>query len=236
MIVPLQESITANTSLILFSLMGAIALVLVIACVNVANLTFIRAARRARELAVRVAMGASRWRLIRQLLIESLLLAFCGGALGVLFAYWGRDLLVALCPADLPRIREVSLDENVLAFSLALSLATGLLCGIIPALKASKPALNRALKESGAGWSSSAPRRAFSGLVILEVALAFLLLVGAGLFFGSFRRIFSVDPGLNPAGVLSMRILPAWNLSTPQANGGRFSSAPCWRTLKRCRV
>ncbi|MEK7678516.1 MAG: ABC transporter permease [Verrucomicrobiota bacterium] len=205
-ILPMIESLVGDARLPLIALMGAAGFVLLIACLNVANLILVRTAARETELAVRSALGASRRRLNCQLLTESLTLALAGGAVGVALAVWGTDLLVSLIPQDLPRLAEVGVDGRVLAFSLALSLLTGGLCGSAAAWNASKLNLNQALKAGGGGGLTGAPRRVAGGLVVLEVSLALLLLIGAGLFLRSFHRLSSVDPGFAPGNVLTMQI------------------------------
>lgn len=204
----LREEVVGKTQLSLLVLFGAVALVLLIACANVAGLLLARAAARQRELAVRTALGAARLRLLRQLLTESLLLSLLGGALGLGLTVAGLDLLVALAPADVPRLSEVTVDERVLAFTLGVSMLTGLLFGLIPAWKGTRTDLTVALKEGGAhgatlGWSQQRWRNA---LVVAEIALAVVLLAGAGLLVRSFNRLRVVDPGFNTQNLLTMHI------------------------------
>ena len=190
--------------------MASVAFVLLIACANVANLMLARASGRQREIALRAALGASRWRIIRQLLTESSIVALLGGALGILVAVWGLDALRAANPGDAakfaPGWHQLGINFTVLVFTLALSLLSGLLFGLAPALEVSKPNLNDALKE-GNRQSSGGTHWLRSSLVVLEVALSLVLLVGAGLFFRSFLTVFKTDPGFNPDNVMTMSLM-----------------------------
>jgi putative ABC transport system permease protein len=202
----LQDEITGGYRVALWLLLGAVVLVLLIACANLANLLLARATARQREIAIRAALGATRFRLVRQMLIESLLLAFIGGALGVLLAIVGSKALLSLSPADLPRVSEVNIDGRMLLFSLTLSLLAGLLFGLAPAWQATKTNLNLELKEGGRSGSSGAAGRLRNALVVAEVALSLTLLVGAGLLIKSFTRLQSVNPGFTPDKLLTVRL------------------------------
>src|SRR5215510_14611908 len=193
----------------LLALFGAVALVLLIACANVANLLLGRAAMRQKEMAIRAAMGAGRGRLVRQMLTESLLLSLLGGATGLLLAVWGVDALVRLAPDDFHQIRESGVDGTVLGFTFLAALLTGLVAGLIPALQSSQIDLNEALKE-GACQAAFLRRRGLGrvspSLVISEVALTLVLLTGAGLVIKSYLRVLAVDPGYDPKNLLTLRV------------------------------
>ncbi len=184
----------------------AVALMLLIACANVANLMLARATTRRREIALRFALGASRWRIIRQLITESLILALFGGAFGVLLATWGVNLLSKLNTGDLSRMDEVSIDGRVLGFTFLITLFVGIVSGLLPALQNSRFALNEALKEGNRISSAGSGGRLRRSLVAAEVALALMLLVGAGLIVRSFTRLTSVAPGFDPHNVLTFRM------------------------------
>ena len=185
-------------------LLGAVAFVLLIACANVANLLLARAAARQKEMAIRGALGASRARVVRLLLTESVVLAVLGGAVGLLLAIWSLDLLVSLKPANLPRLAEIGINRTVFIFTFAISVVTGIVFGLVPALQASKPDLNEGLKESGRGATGSPRRHQVRALLVVsEVALSLVLLVGAGLMIRSFARLLAVDPGFKADHVLT---------------------------------
>src|SRR5689334_3598792 len=190
--------------------MGAVAFVLLIACANVANLMLARASGRQREIALRAALGASRWRIVRQLLTESVIVALLGGLLGILVAVWGLDALRAANPGDAARFApgwcQLGINVPVLAFTIALSVFSGLVFGLAPALQVSKPNLNESLKE-GSRQSSGRSHGLRSSLVVFEIALSLVLLVCAGLFFRSFLTLFKTDPGFDPDHVLTMNLI-----------------------------
>jgi predicted permease len=206
-LVAAHEAAVGDMRPTLILLLGAVCFVLLIACANVANLLLARAASRQREVAIRTALGASRGRLVRQLLTESLVLAVAGGAVGLLLAVWGKDLLVAFVGDQIPSYVKPDIDARVLGFTLLVSLLTGIVFGLAPALQASKPGLNELLKEGGRGSTGGASRhRIRRALVITEVALALMLLVGAGLMMRSFERLQAFNPGFEADNLLSVRM------------------------------
>ena len=216
-LVALHQQVVGKVRMALLVLLGAVGFVLLIACANVANLLLARASARQREMAIRAALGASHWRLVRQLLTESLLLAFGGGALGLLLARWGVALLLAISPDTLPRAGDIQLDTGVAGFTFLVALLTGIGFGLLPALQASRPDLNETLKEGGRSGAGSPHQRFRSSLIVGEVALAFVLLIGAGLLLKSFVRLVGVDPGLDPQRVLTMDIkLPSTKYTSLQ--------------------
>jgi predicted permease len=208
-LVPLREQLVGNVRPVLWGLLVAVGLVLAIGCANVANLFLARASARRQELTVRVALGASRGQLVRQFLTESVLLALAAGVLGLLLALWGMDALLELAPAELPRLAAVRMDGRVLAFTLLVSLGTGVLFGLVPALQASSPHLEGVLRQGGGGRFSAGHHRSRSALVVGEVALAVVLLISAGLLLRSLWRLQAVEPGFRSEGVLT------WTLSLP---------------------
>ena len=205
----LREEVVGNVRRGLLVLLGAVLFVLLIACANVANLTLARGASRQKEFAIRAALGASRLTLVRQLVVESLMLSMAGGSLGVLLAMWGVEALNKLNPGNIPRLSEVRLDWRVLAFTLLVSILTGVLFGLVPALQTSKLDLHADLKEGGRGASDGVSGSHLrNALVITEMALALMLLIGAGLLITSFWRLHRVDPGFQPEGLLTMALAP----------------------------
>ncbi len=217
-LVPLKEQLVGDVRLTLLLLLGAVGFVLLIACVNVSNLLLARSTGRTREFAIRAALGAGQWRLLRQLLTESLLLALGGGVLGLLLAAWGTQAALGVLPTALPRAHEVGLDSRVLFFTLAISLLTGVLAGLAPALKVSQWRLADTLKESGRSGGGSR-HRAQGVLVAVEMALALVLLVGAGLMIRTLSALWNVDPGFRPDNVLTfaLNFPPSLRTATPEA-------------------
>jgi putative ABC transport system permease protein len=203
---PLTNVVVGDVGLALYILLGAVGFVLLIACANLANLMLARVGARQKEIALRTALGASRFRIIRQLLIESVTLAVGGGVIGLLLAFWAVKWVVSLSADTIPRVREISVDPRVAAFTLAVSVITGLLFGLAPALQVSRPDLTDALKESGRTTASHRTNRLRSALVVSEVALSLVLLVGAGLMIRSFAKLNQIDPGFKPAQVVTLGV------------------------------
>jgi putative ABC transport system permease protein len=204
-VTPALENVVRDVKPALFILPGIVGFVLLIACANVANLLLARATTRQKEMAIRTALGASRWRIVRQLLTESLLLSFIGGGLGLLLASWGVKLLVAISPNSIPRSREIMVDNRVLVFTIVVAALTGVFFGLVPALQASKPDLNETLKDAGRG--STGRRHVLrNALVVAEVALTMVPLMSAGLMIRSFYRLQQVDPGFNGDHLLTFNI------------------------------
>ncbi|SPE36297.1 conserved membrane hypothetical protein [Candidatus Sulfopaludibacter sp. SbA3] len=200
----MRDAMVGNVKVMLYVLLGAVGLVLLIACANMANLLLAKATARTREIAIRAAVGASRVRIVRQLIVESLLLAGMAGAAGLLLALWGSSALVALAPTNVPRLAETGIDGGVLAFTFAVSLLASLLFGLAPALQASRIDLNDALKQGAARMVGGAAHRLRGGLVVAEVALSVVLLAGAGLLIKSFQTLQSMPLGFHPDHILVM--------------------------------
>ncbi|HEX4666937.1 MAG TPA: ABC transporter permease [Chthoniobacterales bacterium] len=220
-LVSLKKQAAAGSERTLSVLMAAVECILLIACANVANLLLARGLGRQKEIAIRRALGASRWRIMRQLLSESVLLALVGGSLGILFAIWGSDLLLAIAPTSLPRLSEVQIDGGVLLFTLLVSLLTGVLFGLAPALQSSRIGLSEKLKEGDRG-STAGHARLRNGLIVSEVALALILLIAAGLLIESFAQLARVRPGFNPESVLTFNIALPDNPYEDRAKAAAF--------------
>lgn len=206
-LLPLLESTVSRIKPALLVLLGAVAFVLLIACANVANLLLARATGRQKEIAIRTALGAGRWRIIRQLLTESVLLSILGGVLGLLLANWSLSILMKFVPQNLPRMNDVALDSRVFIFAAAITLLTGIIFGLVPALQASKPNLNDVMKDGGRGSTEGGHRQVVrNALVVLEVTAALVVLVGAGLMIKTFIRLQQVDTGFNPDHALTVAV------------------------------
>jgi putative ABC transport system permease protein len=213
---PLRDHLVgAVTRSWMLMLLGAVGIVLLIACANVANLLLARAAAREREVGIRAALGAGRWRLIRGLMVESLTLSIVGTILSVVLAWWAVQILRTSMPEGVPRVAAIALDLRVLGAAAGLSILTGLLFGIVPALQLSKPDLTRALKEGSRGMVGTGRQWLRGGLVVVEVALAVVLLVGAALFIGSFVTLMRIEPGFNSDNVLTAQLFPRFPPGTP---------------------
>jgi putative ABC transport system permease protein len=231
-VVPMREQFTGELRTPLLVLLGAVGMVLLIACANVANLMLMRSSVRQREMAIRTSLGASRARIVRQLLVESIMLGSVGGVLGLLVAMWAKDGLLAMLPESMSvaKVNSVTIDQNVLAFTVLASLGTGLLFGLLPALRASRPDLSDTLKEGGRAVSASLSRnRMRAALVAGEMAVALILLIGAGLLIKSFVRLENVSPGFQPDRILSMRI----GLTGPRYAKPEQSSAGLLEIVRR---
>jgi predicted permease len=215
----------------LWILLGAVTLVLLIACANVANLLLARAAERHKEIAIRAALGAGRWRVLRQLLTESVLLGIVGGLLGLGLATLGVKLLTGLEQLRIPRMHEIGLDWRVLAFTLGLSLLTGLIFGLVPALQVTRADLHETLKEGGRTGASLARGSLRSAFVVLETALALMLLVGAGLLMRSFWRLQQVNPGFTPQNLLTLSVALPDRYREPHQRAGFYQ-----QTLEQIRA
>jgi putative ABC transport system permease protein len=208
-VVSLHAHLVGDTGAVLWLLLGAVCFVLLIACANVANLMLVRATARQKEIAIRTALGASRLRIMRQLLTESLMLALGGGAVGLFLGWWGVNLLTKLLPKDFPRFDDIHLDFSVLGFTALVSVCTGVVFGFAPAWQVSRTDVQESLKENSRGTTGGARDRLRGALVVAEVALSLVLLVGAGLLFRSFLELQSVNTGFNPQQVLTLRLSPS---------------------------
>ena len=218
-LIPAHQQVVGDIGETLWVLFGAVVLVLVIACANIANILLARSARASKDFAVRAAFGAGRWKLVRRSLVESALLTLTGGAAGLLVAWWGIRALGALIPANVPRADEIGLDVFVLAFTAAATIASGLLFGLVPAWRAMRPNVMDVLQESNRGSTSSrASRRLTDVMVMAEVALALMLLVSAGLLIRSFVRLTAIDPGYKTSGIVATHVvLPRERYAPPAA-------------------
>jgi putative ABC transport system permease protein len=237
-LIPLQQQVVGQVRPILMLLLAAVGFVLLIACANVASLLLTRSLARQKEVAIRAALGASRWRVVRQLLTESILLALIGGAAGVLLAYAGTAGLVAMLPATqiaaLPFLANLHIDVRIFAFCFGLSILTGMFFGLAPAIQASRSELTGVLKEGGRNASAGSGHRLRTAFVVTEIALAVVLLVGSGLLLKSLVRLLNTSPGFNPENILTMTVvLPATKYSDPNSQinfqdqlGQRISGLP----------
>jgi predicted permease len=229
-ITPLKEVLVGEVRPALLVLLGAVFFVLLIACVNVANLMLARSTARGREFAVRIALGAGQARLIRQLLTESVVLSLIGGALGLMLAHWGTRLALRWLPQALPRSEAIGLDGRVLLFTVLASAFAGILFGLAPALKTSQTRVSTTLNEAGRSVASS-KTRAQSALVVVEMAMALVLLIGAGLMVRTLMRLWGLDPGFNPRNVLSLVVSMPPSLSTKSPDTVRATYRQLNQTL-----
>jgi putative ABC transport system permease protein len=222
-VVSLHEHLVGDTNKLLWLLLGAVTFVLLIGCANVANLLLASGASRQKEMAIRAALGASRWRVIRQLFTESTILALAGGAVGLLIAFWGLAAITKLLPADFPRLNEIHMDLRVLGFTFAASMLTGILFGLAPAFQISRSDVQEAIRETGRGAAGSRKQSRFrQALIVVEVALSVVLLAGAGLLFRSFLRLQSVDAGFVSQQVLTARLTPSGTNYANDADYAKF--------------
>jgi len=215
-VVPMQDDLVSEVRTPILAMFGAVVFVMLIACANVANLLVVRAAVQRRELVIRAAIGGSRWRLVRQLLTESILLAGLGAGLGLILAQGGIDLLLKMAPAKLPRITSITIDPLVLAFTAAATMLTALACGVLPAIRASRPDVVEVLRAAGAPGLRGG-RALRNGVVVLELGLSFVLLIGFGLMLRSFVAVLRVNPGYDPGHVLTFLLQPSQRAETDRA-------------------
>src|SRR5262249_14118884 len=234
-LVPLGETVVGNVRQPLLMMMGAVALVLLIGCVNVANLLLARATARGRQMAIRHALGAARMRLIRQLLTESLLLSLLGGIAGLTILFFLRELLLRTIPATLPRLNDISINWTVLLFALGVSVLAGAFFGVAPALQAARVNPNDVLRQEGRGSKGSKSQtRTLSALVVTEVALSLVLLIAAGLLLRSFWDLFKARLGFDPQNVMAVRLwLPVPNDPTTDIYGSPAQEAQFIREILR---
>jgi putative ABC transport system permease protein len=223
---PLREQVTGGYRRALWVLLAAVGFVLLIACANLANLNLVRASGRRREMSIRSALGATRWQVIKLLLLESALLAAAGGALGIFLSRFGVQGLIALTPASIPRAQEIALDASVLVFTVLISILAAVVTGLAPALSVSGGDLARQMNEGSRGSTEGAGGKALrTGFVIVEVALSLVLLAGAGVLLKSFSKVLTVDPGFDPRGVLAIRLSVPKNRYTSVEDVARFYDA-----------
>ncbi|HWF89357.1 MAG TPA: ABC transporter permease [Pyrinomonadaceae bacterium] len=224
-VVSLHEHLVGDTDKLLWLLLGAVTFVLLIGCANVANLLLASGASRHKEMAIRTALGASRWRVVRQLFTESTMLALAGGAVGLLVAFWGLAAITKLLPQDFPRLNEIHMDLRVLGFTLGASVLTGIIFGLAPALQISRSDVQDAIRETGRGTAGSLRQSHFrQALIVVEVALSVVLLAGAGLLFRSFLRLQSVNTGFVSEKVLTARLNPSGPNYPNQSDYAKFYS------------
>jgi putative ABC transport system permease protein len=222
-VLSLHEHLVGDTNKLLWLLLGAVTFVLLIGCANVANLLLASGASRQKEMAIRAALGASRWRVIRQLFTESTILALSGGVVGLLIAFWGLAAITKLLPADFPRLNEIHIDLRVLGFTFAASMLTGILFGLAPALQISRSDVQESIRETGRGAAGSRRQSRFrQALIVVEVALSVVLLAGAGLLFRSFLRLQSVNTGFVSQQVLTARLTPSGTSYVNDADYAKF--------------
>src|SRR5215510_4925130 len=222
-VVSLHEHLIGDTNKVLWLLLGAVTFVLLIGCANVANLLLASGAARQKEMAIRTALGASRWRVMRQLFTESTILALAGGAVGLLIAFWGLAAITKLLPTDFPRLNEIHLDLRILGFTFTASVLTGILFGLVPALQISRADVQDSIRETGRGMSGSRRQSRFrQALIAGEVALCVVLLAGAGLLFRSFLRLQSVNTGFVSQQVLTARLTPSGTNFTKATDFEKF--------------
>jgi predicted permease len=225
-VIPLREELTGEVRPILLVLLGAVAFVLFIACSNVANLLLAKNLARQKEIAIRTALGATRARVLQQILTETVLLAVAGGILGVIVAHFGVALIVSFLAQRLPRATEIGVDGWVLAFTIVISIASGLLAGLVPALSLSKTDPQEGLKQGGRTDSDGGSHRARKVLIVSEVALSLILLVGAGLTIRSLWKLRALDPGFDSSNVLTVSLaLPETKYKAPDQQLSFFNQA-----------